>query len=343
MLKFVTAGAACAALLLGTAAPAMAVPPVGTDPLPPVPTVTVTPTNRPVVAVDLARQTTNRAAVRITGSARDADLPAAALTVQVRIDGTLVKTLVANLPDPLVKDPGFAKALPPVGVPGHRFDTTVNAGASPQQVCVTALNIGPAGANTTLCKPIDRVLEFRAHSISYDTAHTQITATALESLEKVTHTNATNVQQSTSISGSKTVTDTQGWSDSVGVKVTVSGGVGIPLLADGKVTVEGSANFTQNGQTSNSRTFSWQQPVLVPAHSKVVATVAVTKSTLVVPYALSGNFLYTSGFLAPGSTSGSYAGVNAHDLEVRLDQFNLDGTPAAKPAPQPSATLLRIQ
>jgi hypothetical protein len=81
--------------------------------------------------------------------------------------------------------------------------------------------------------------------------------------------------------------------------------------------------------------------VLVPAKSRVVATVGITKTTLNVPYSLVGNYVYESGILVGGTERGMFTGVNGHDLDVRLDQFNLDGTPAAKAAPQPAPTLLR--
>jgi hypothetical protein len=150
------------------------------------------------------------------------------------------------------------------------------------------------------------------------------------------------VQQSTTISGEKTVTDTQGWENTYGVKVTMSGGIKIPLISDFKVTVEGSASWTQNGETSTTRTFAWQQPVLVPPKSKVVATVAVTKTTLVVPYTLSGDYVYSSGARVAGTNGGTFTGVNSHDLEVTLAQFNLDGSPAASPVQQPDASLLKV-
>ena len=40
--------------------------------------------------------------------------------------------------------------------------------------------------------------------------------------------------------------------------------------------------------------------------------------------------------------SGTYTGVNSHNLRVRLDQYDLDGAPAAIPVPQPQATLLKV-
>jgi hypothetical protein len=191
--------------------------------------------------------------------------------------------------------------------------------------------------------PPPHVVQFDANSITYNTANAVITTSNLEQLDTVTDINQTTVQQSTTISGMRAVTDTQGWSDTFGLKVTVSGGVGIPILAHGMISVEGSASFTHNGSSSEAQTFTWQQPVLVPAKSRVVMTVAVTRTTIVVPYTMSGTYLYSDGHREPGSINGTYTGTNSHDLEVTLSQFNLDGTPAARPIPQPPAALLAMR
>jgi len=351
-----TAGAAVvfAALFASTTGAAMALPPVDNDPIPHCPRGYVEingicvkipppppppPSNSPVVALDLARQTTDRTAIRVSGRATDADQPQAALTVRISVDGVQVKSVIANQPDPLVTNPGFA-AIPPPTLPGHSYNVVVPAKATAQQVCVTAVNVG-SGADTKRCRQVDAVVEFAGRSISYDLAHLQITAANLESLDKVTNTNSTNVQQSTTISGEKTITETQGWSNTYGLKVTMSGGIKIPFISDFKVTVEGSASWTQNGSFSTTRKFAWQQPVLVPAKSKVVATVAITKTTLTVPYTLSGDYVYASGARVAGTNGGTFTGVNGHDLEVTLKQFNLDGTPAASPVEQPQASLLQ--
>jgi len=347
------AGAAVFTAVFASIVPAAtALPPVGTEPPPPVcPRGYVLedgvcvkvppppPSNSPVVTLGVPRQTVDRAAIRVSGRATDADQPSAALTVQIRVDGTLVKTVTANQPDPPVATPGAFAAVPPPTVTGHSYDVVVPAPGTAQNVCVTAVNVG-SGSNTTVCKAVDSVVEFAGNSISYDLDHLQITDATLDSLDRVTNTNSTNIQQSTTISGEKTTTDTQGWSNTYGVKVTMSGGVKIPFISDFKVTVEGSASWVQNGSTSTTRKFAWSQPVLVPAHSKVVATVAVTKTTLSVPYTLSGDYVYRSGARVAGTNGGTFTGVNSHDLEVTLTQFNLDGTPAAKPVPQPQAQLL---
>jgi hypothetical protein len=190
--------------------------------------------------------------------------------------------------------------------------------------------------------PPPHVVQFDANSITYNTAGAVITVSGLEQLDSVTDINQTTVLQSTTISGQRMVTNTQGWSDTFGLKVTVSGGLGIPFVSHGMISVEGSASFTHNGTSSEAQTFAWQQPVLVPAKSRVVMTVAVTRTTIVVPYTMSGTFLYSDGHREPGLINGTYTGTNSHDLEVTLAQFNLDGTPAAQPVAQPAATLLAI-
>jgi hypothetical protein len=58
---------------------------------------------------------------------------------------------------------------------------------------------------------------------------------------------------------------------------------------------------------------------------------------------MAGTYVYRSGAREPGSITGTYTGINSHDLEVKLDQFNLDGTPAARPVQQPAATLLKVR
>ena len=113
------------------------------------------------------------------------------------------------------------------------------------------------------------MLEFAANEISYDIPNAQILAANLETLDSVTNTNNTNVQQSTTVSGEKSVAETYGWKHAQGVKVTASAKVGIPFIGSTQITVEGSLNFEQNGSTTTSRKFAWQQPVLVPAKSKV--------------------------------------------------------------------------
>ncbi|AEB42716.1 ETX/MTX2 family pore-forming toxin [Micromonospora maris] len=293
----------------------------------------------PVLAFDGARQTVSRDGVHVWGWTADNDAPTTALNVNISIDGTQVRSMVANQ-----HRPDVAAAYPNYGA-AHGFEVVLPASAAGHNVCVTAISVG-GGANKSVCRQMDDIVEFMAYGINYDIARAQLVGTSLQQLDKVTNRNDTTLQQSTEISGSKTVTETEGWSDTAGVKVSVSTSIkaGFPIFADGKVTVsaEGSFSYTQNGSTSRSRTVSWRQPVLVPARSIVEATVTVTHANIRVPYSLSGEFIYRSGARAAGTVGGMFAGGNSENVQVNLKQYNLDGSPAVAPAKQPQATMLKI-
>ncbi len=350
--RYLTLGSAVVlAGLLATSAPtAMAIPPDGTEPiitcprgyvliddicvkLPPPP-----PSNSPVVQVGLAQQTTNTQAIRVNGRATDADQPATALTVHISVDGVHKRTVTANLPDDVLTQ--YYTTAPPVNT-GHRYDDTVAAPAGAQNVCVTAVNVGSTGANTKVCKAVDNVVEFSGNSLSYDVAKAELKNSSAEELDRIDHTNNTTVQQSTSITGTKTKTKTFTWSTSTTLKVSYKTSVGIPAISKSEITFEGSFNFSTNSTNTTTETFTWQQPVIVPAQSRVVGTVAVTNTQLVVPYKIVGDYVYDSGLRVPGSEGGLFTGVDGHDLEVRIDQFDLDGTPAARAADQPQARMLQ--
>jgi len=293
----------------------------------------------PVLTFDGAQQTVAPDGVRVWGWTADDDAPTTPLTVNISIGGTVVRSMVANQhrPDVAALYPRFGAA--------HGFQVVLPASAVGQRICVTAISVG-GGLNKQTCRQMNRIVEFMAYGINYNLSQAQLVGTSLQQLDKVTNRNDTTVQQSTEISGTRTVTETEGWSDNTGVKVSVSTGInaGIPIFAQGevKVSAEGSFSWTQNGSTSRTRTVSWRQPVLVPARSMVEATVTVTHANIRVPYTLSGEFIYDNGASVAGSVSGMFAGGNSENVQVNLKQYNLDGTPAAAPAAQPKATLLKI-
>ncbi|WP_213454783.1 ETX/MTX2 family pore-forming toxin [Rhizomonospora bruguierae] len=305
------------------------------EPEPPPP-----PTYAPVLAIDAAQQTTSRTGVRVRGWTADGDQPTTALTVQFTIDGAYAGSMVAN-----GSRPDVAAAYPQYGA-AHGYDITLAASATGHTVCVTAVSVG-GGANTQRCTSVDTIVSFDPYRIDYDTAHAVLTSASLDQLDRVTTDNDTEVQQSTEISGSKTRTESKGWSDTQGVRISASTSfkVGVPIFAEGKVTVsaEGSFTFTQNGSVQTSQTWSWRQPVLVPPRSIVEVTVTVTSATITVPYTLSGDFVYASGARAAGTLGGMFAGGNSENLRVTLKQYNLDGTPTAAPVKQPQATLLKVE
>jgi hypothetical protein len=297
------------------------------------------PTHVPNLYLDGAVQTTSRDAIHLWGWAADADAPTRPLTVCVKIDGNPSGAVIADRARPDV-----AVAFPHYG-PAHGFDLVLPASSTGHDVCVTAVSLGGA-ADANICRPMDDIVQFEANSIAYDTAHAALTGEELEHLDEVDSTNKTTAAQQSEVSGSRVVTDTKGWSDTIGIRVSVSTSVkvGIAVIADGKVTVtaEGSYSFTQNGSTTRSSTCAYRQSVNVPPMSSVKANIAVTHFTIAVPYTLTGDFVYGSGSRVAGTVGGIFTGGNSENLVVNLKQYNLDGTPASTPVWQPPAALLSV-
>jgi hypothetical protein len=305
------------------------------DPTPPPPP----PENSPLVHIDVSRQTTDLSAVHVRGYATDADSPTAALTVRLSIDGVVQRAVIANKPLPPVATQGVAPP-PPVYGDLHGFDEFLPAAKAAQKICVTAVNVGATGSDTTECQTIDQVQEFVGYSIDYDLTRAQILHSELRTLDTVTNINATNVQQTTTVSGSQKDTETHGWDTTFTVTAWAEFSVKIPLIHETKFHLEGSCAWKQNGSESSEQTFSWEQPVIVPTKSKVVARIAVTDTTISVPYTLSGDYLYRSGTSVAGAIGGTFSGTSGHDLQVSLTQYNLDGTPAARAVAQPQPASL---
>ena len=90
--------------------------------------------------------------------------------------------------------------------------------------------------------------------------------------------------------------------------MTVKTSVGLPLVGKSDVTVEGSITYSTTETKTTTKTFAWSQPVLVPAKRRVIGTVAITETTLEVPYTVVGDYVYDSGFRVPAaSTAGTPA------------------------------------
>ena len=208
--------------------------------------------------------------------------------------------------------------------PFHGFDAVVPASPRPYVVCVTAVNIG-AGTDTRVCRDIDYITRFAGTRITYDTSGAEIAESDVETLDQVTHTNDTAVQQSTTVAGSEEVTETRRWR--------------LPDLLEGASRAR-SASPSSTAAASRCAAIRLRrledddvvahvllgQPVLLPPRSRVVATITAARTQLIVPYTLLGEFVYSSGARASGAIDGVYTGVNGHDLTVALRQYNPDGT-----------------
>ena len=173
---------------------------------------------------------------------------------------------------------------------------------------------------------IDPVVDIEISSIDYDVNAAKILRSGpAELYRQSVHNNSTQSQTST-ISGSESVSETSGWSDSLAVKVGASTSfkTGVPFIAEGKVTVsiDVTNTYTWNGSTTKTKTWGFNTPVSVPPHITIDAFVSVTLSTIAVPYTLSGTVVLKSGTRMPGKIRGIYTGTNSHDLTVTFVQEN---------------------
>ena len=171
----------------------------------------------------------------------------------------------------------------------------------------------------------DGIADIEIVRMEYDVNGAKVLQSGPAELYRETVTNDSLQPQTSTITGSATVTETSGWSDSLAVKVGISTSfkTGVPFLAEGKVkvSVEVTNTYTWNGSTSRSKTWGFNTPVSVAPRAVIVALITATISTIAVPYTITGTVILKSGTRLPNrKIRGTYTGTNSHDLTVRFVQ-----------------------
>jgi Clostridium epsilon toxin ETX/Bacillus mosquitocidal toxin MTX2 len=185
------------------------------------------------------------------------------------------------------------------------------------------LTNGPAGTTPYWHSPADPLTDFEIASIDYDLAHGQILNNTPETAWSEELTNDSSVSQTSAYQHTTSLATSSGWSDSLAIKVgtQTTFSTEIPFLDAGiQLSIEVTSTFTWNGSTTTTTTDQVSVPVTVPAHSKVTATGIFTHTTLSVPYAMQGNFVYKRGKKALGTIYGTYVGISAHNIQVIFSQ-----------------------
>jgi hypothetical protein len=92
-------------------------------------------------------------------------------------------------------------------------------------------------------------------------------------------TNSTSVEQSETVVLSKTTTSSFTWSLTEGFKIgmSVKFGVGVPPIASAETTISGELSFSSTQSLTSTEQKAWNvtQPVKVPPHSEVDATLLI--------------------------------------------------------------------
>lgn len=174
-------------------------------------------------------------------------------------------------------------------------------------------------------------------AIDYDLGAAQVVQARPSDLYRETVSNAGDRIQTSLISGSVTVSDTTAWADALDPAAVAPDGfcLQVPVVHAGKIVLSNGSGHTyiRNGAATTAKTWGFSAPAAVPPRSSLTCLVQATRSTLRVPYRLSGTFTLASGRQVAGSIGGIYTGANCHDLCVQLTTYD--------PAPAGNYTISR--
>lgn len=155
-------------------------------------------------------------------------------------------------------------------------------------------------------------------SFKFDIDEGKVMATKPEVLTQMTYDNSQSsspLQDQFKISEKRTVTSS--FTYDMGLKFSESAvfQAGVPLVAEGKVTINSEQSFNWKWSHGNEHTFEWEQiyPANVPAHKKVQVLATVSKSTLDIPY--SATIRSNSGTVR--QILGHWNGVAMYNLDVK--------------------------
>jgi len=166
--------------------------------------------------------------------------------------------------------------------------------------------------------------------IDYDLGDAQILSTSFpELLSETLQNQGSQASQTSQLGGSQTFTETQAWSDSLAIQIGVQTSFEseVPFVEDEKVTISEQITntYTWSGSTTTSTTWTFNVGVTVPPMSNMKATVAVTSTTISVPYTLTGTVVLRSGKTMTGQVRGTYTGTNSHDVVITYVQLSPGG------------------
>lgn len=183
----------------------------------------------------------------------------------------------------------------------------------------------------------DRVLSIEeVLHIEYDFEQACVLRTSPASQYSETINN-TSAQASTHmLAGSIAVTETSSWTNAPAATLgpDVEYRHGVPGVSGNDYVISDEAvDYVANCAITRLTDWAFDTPYLVPAQSSMRATIALTYSTVFVPYVLLGQLRFESGARVVGAIRGHYQGTNAHSLTASFLPHD--------PAPNPGKRILR--
>ncbi|SFU94790.1 hypothetical protein [Pseudoduganella namucuonensis] len=183
----------------------------------------------------------------------------------------------------------------------------------------------------------DRVLSIEeVLHIEYDFGNACVLRTSPASQYSETVVNPGAATAARTLAGSVAVTETSSWTNTPAAALgpDVEYRHGVPAVSgDSFVMSDEPVEYVANCAITRLTDWAFDTPYNVPPRASVRATIALTYSTVSVPYVLVGQLRFESGARVVGAIRGNYLGTNAHSLTA--------GFVPHDPAPNPAKRILR--
>ncbi|MES2262841.1 MAG: hypothetical protein V4724_30330 [Pseudomonadota bacterium] len=113
------------------------------------------------------------------------------------------------------------------------------------------------------------------------------------------------------------VTESSSWTNSPAATLgaDVEYRHGVPAISgDDFIMSDDAVDYVANGASTRLTDWAFDTPYHIAPHTAMRAAIALTYSTVSVPYVLVGQLRFESGARVVGAIRGSYLGTNAHSL-----------------------------
>lgn len=153
--------------------------------------------------------------------------------------------------------------------------------------------------------------------IEYDLAGTCVLRTSPASLYSETINNPSELPEIHKLVGAIAITETTAWTNSTAARYTPDAPftAAVPQVDGDEVRLSSAGTrFLPNGAHTSTRNWGFDTPVEIVPRSTVRAAIAVTYSTIAVPYVMLGMLRFESGACVVGPLKGAFMGTNAHSL-----------------------------
>lgn len=153
--------------------------------------------------------------------------------------------------------------------------------------------------------------------IEYDLANACVLRTSPASQYSEVVTNQGSQPSAHTLAGTIPITETSSWTNNPAAALgpDVEYRHGVPCVSgDDFILSDEAVDYVANCAVTRLTDWAFDTPYKVPPHAAMRAAIALTYSTVSVPYVLVGQLRFESGARVLGAIRGNYLGTNAHSL-----------------------------